>query len=68
MHLRFRPEGSQGEDLTSRALKGDCTFEAYQLVKSIEKVVGGKKRRYQERTPLSTYALSQAEPDPEPEP
>ena len=68
VHLRFRPEGSQGEDLTSRALKGDCTFEAYQLVKSIEKVVGGKKRRYQERTPLSTYALSQAEPDPEPEP
>ena len=67
IHLRFRPEGVKGEDLTSRALKEDCVFEAFQLVKSIQKTVNGKKRRYQERTPLSTYALQQAEADPEPE-
>ena len=68
VHLRFRPEGSQGEDLTSRALKGDCTFEAYQLVKTLYKTVDGKKKSYQQRTPLSTYAVQQAEADPDPEP
>ena len=63
VHLRFRPEGVKGEDLRSRALKEGCVFEAYQLVKSVTKVIDGKKKTYQERTPLSTYAISQAEPD-----
>ena len=63
VHLRFRPEGVKGEDLRSRALKEVCVFEAYQLVKSVTKVIDGKKKTYQERTPLSTYAISQAEPD-----
>ena len=40
-------------------------FEAFQLVESKSKMVNGKKKTYQERTPLSTYTLSQAEEDPE---
>jgi hypothetical protein len=41
-------------------------FEPYQLVKTQYKTIDGKKKAYQERTPLSTYAISQAQPDPEP--
>ena len=63
VHLRFRPEGAgiPDEKLTSRALKDQCVFEAYQLVESKTKEVDGKMKTYQERTPLSTYAISQAE-------
>ena len=68
VHLRFRPEGSKGDELTSRELKKACNFEAYQLVKTRYKTVDGKKKSYQQRTPLSTYNIQQAEPDPEPEP
>ena len=66
VHLRFLPEGAKDEKLTSKALKEACVFEAYQLVKTRYKMIDGKKKSYQERTPLSTYALSQAQPDPEP--
>ena len=68
VHLRFRPEGAgtPEEKLTSRALKDQCVFEAYQLVESKTKLIDGKEKTYQERTPLSTYAIAQAEPDPEP--
>ena len=68
VHLRFRPEGSgtPDEKLTSRALKDQCIFEAYQLVESKTKTIGGKKKSYQQRTPLSTYAISQAEDEQEP--
>ena len=65
VHLRFRPEGAgtPDEKLTSRALKDQCVFEAYQLVESKTKEVDGKPKTYQERTPLATYGISQAEPD-----
>ena len=68
VHLRFLPEGVKGDELTSRKLKAQCHFEAYQLVKTHYKMIGGKKKTYQTRTPLSTYAVQQAEEDPEPEP
>ena len=68
VHLRFQPEGAgeMDEKLTSRILKEQCVFEPYQLVKTQYKTIDGKKKAYQERTPLSTYAISQAQPDPEP--
>jgi len=68
VHLRFRPEGSgtPDEKLTSRALKDLCVFEAYQLVESKTKTVDGKQKSYQERTPLSTYAISHADDEPQP--
>ncbi len=67
VHLRFRPEGAKGDDLTSRMLKEKCTFQAYQLIKTKYKVIDGKRKAYQERTPLSTYAIATAQED-EPEP
>ena len=66
VHLRFRPEGSKGEDLTSRMLKEKCTFQAYQLIKTKYKEIDGKRKAYQERTPLDTYAIAHYEPEPEP--
>ena len=64
VHLRFRPEGAKGEDLTSRMLKEKCTFQAYQLIKTNYKVIDGKRKAYQERTPLDTYAVAHYEPEP----
>ena len=66
VHLNFRPENSEGEKLTSRAFKQLCVFELHDVVKSEKKTIEGKERTYQTRTPISTYAISQAEPDPEP--
>ena len=64
VHLRFRPEGAKGEDLTSRMLKEKCTFQAYQLIKTKYKVIDGKRKAYQERTPLDTCAVAHYEPEP----
>jgi nucleoid DNA-binding protein len=64
VHLRFRPEGAKGEDLTSRMLKEKCTFQPYQLIKTKYKVIDGKRKAYQERTPLDTYAVAHYEPEP----
>ena len=64
VHLRFRPEGAKGEDLTSRMLKEKCTFQAYQLIKTKYKTIDGKRKAYQERTPLDTYAVAHYEPEP----
>ena len=66
IHLRFRPEGEKEEKLTSKALKEMCVLEAHDLIKTKTKVIDGKTKTYQERTPLATYAIAQAEPDPEP--
>ena len=65
VHIRFRPEnaGTPDEKLTSRAFKDQCVFEAYHLVETKTKVINGKPKTYQERTPLATYGISQAEPD-----
>ena len=65
VHIRFRPEngGTPDEKLTSRAFKDQCVFESYQLVETKTKVIDGKTKTYQERTPLATYGISQAEPD-----
>ena len=64
VHLCFRPEGAKGDDLTSRMLKEKCTFQAYQLIKTKYKVIDGKRKAYQERTPLDTYAIAHYEPEP----
>ena len=70
VHMNFRPEAAGGADekLTSRILKDLCTFKMNDYVIPTTKVVDGKKKSYQQRTPLSTYNIQQAEPDPEPEP
>ena len=60
VHLRFVPENSKGEKLTSRALKDECTFKAAYVVESKKKVVDGKERTYQEKIPISSFAVATA--------
>ena len=60
VHLRFVPENSKGEKLTSHALKDECTFKADYVVESKKKVVDGKERTYQEKIPISSFAVATA--------
>ena len=62
VHLRFTPENTKGEALTSRALKKECTFKAAYVIASKEKTVNGKKVRYQEKIPISSYSTATASP------
>ena len=60
VHLRFMPENSKGEKLTSRALKDECTFKAAYVVESKTKTIDGKARTYQEKIPISSFAVATA--------
>ena len=60
VHLRFMPENTKGEKLTSRALKDECTFKAAYVIESKKKVVDGKERSYQEKIPISSFAVATA--------
>ena len=62
VHLRFMPENSKGEKLTSRALKDECTFKAAYVVTAKEKTIDGKKKSYQEKIPISSYTVATAQP------
>ena len=63
VHLRFIPENTKGEQLTSRALKAECTFRAAYVVERKQKTIDGKKKYYQEKIPISSYELAMAEAD-----
>ncbi|SEF99901.1 hypothetical protein SAMN05216354_2402 [Xylanibacter ruminicola] len=63
VHLRFTPENTKGEKLTSRALKGECTFKAAYVVAAKKKTIDGKERRYQEKIPISSFAVATAQSD-----
>ena len=65
VHLRFIPENSKGEELTSRELKKECVLQAAYVVRAMKKTVDGKEVKYQEKIPISSYAVATA-PDPEP--
>ena len=58
VHLRFMPENSKGEKLTSRALKDECTFKAAYVIESKKKTIDGKERTYQEKIPISSFAVA----------
>ena len=57
--INFTPENMKGEKLTSRAFKEQCVFEFGYLVESEVRIVGGKERRVQKKTPIS-YLLAPA--------
>ena len=57
--INFTPENIKGEKLTSRAFKEQCVFEFGYLVESEVRIVGGKERRVQKKTPIS-YLLAPA--------
>ena len=58
VNLRFIPENTKGDALTSRALKKECTFKSAYVVSSKEKTVNGKKVKYQEKIPIASYATA----------
>ena len=59
--INFNPENSKGEQLTSRAFKEQCIFEYGYLVESEVRTVGGKRKRFQKKTPLSYVLAPQAD-------
>ena len=63
MHLRFTPENSKGDELTSRALKKECQFKAAYVIAAKKKEVNGKTVSYQEKIPISSYATAVYEPE-----
>ena len=63
IYLNFQPENTKGEKLTSKALKAECIFEWGYVIKSLKKTIGGKERRYQEKTPIATYGIAIAQAD-----
>ena len=62
VHLRFIPENSKGDELTSRALKSECTFKAAYVIESKKKTIDGKVRTYQEKIPISSFAVATHQP------
>ena len=62
VHLRFIPENTKGEKLTSRALKDECTFKAAYVIESKKKTIDGKERTYQEKIPISSFAVASHKP------
>jgi len=61
----FIPENAQGEEITSKKFKEQCSLQFAYLVESIKKVINGKERSYTLRTPLSAWGIVDAEADAE---
>ena len=59
--INFTPENSKGEKLTSRAFKELCIFEFGYVVESVKRTVGGKERRFQNKTPISFILAPEAD-------
>ena len=57
----FIPENAQGEELTSKKFKEQCSLQFAYLVESVKKVISGKERSYTLRTPLSAWGIIQAQ-------
>ena len=67
VHMTFFPENSKGEALTSKAFKDECVFEFAYVVSHKEKMIDGKKKSYQEKIPVSSYAVATYEPEEDPD-
>ena len=61
----FIPENAQGEEITSKKFKEQCSLQFAYLVETIKKVIGGKEKSYTLRTPLSAWGIVDAEADAE---
>ena len=61
----FIPENAQGEEITSKKFKDQCSLQFAYLVESIKKTINGKEKSYTLRTPLSAYGIIDAETDAE---
>ena len=61
IRINFTPENTKGEQLTSRALKKECVFEWGYVVQSVVRTIGGKQKRFQNKTPICFVLAPQAD-------
>ena len=57
----FIPENAQGEEITSKKFKEQCSLQFAYLVETFKKTVGDKEKSWTVRTPLSAWELTQDE-------
>ena len=55
----FIPENAQGEEITSKKFKDQCSLQFAYLVETIKKQINGKDKSYTLRTPLSAWEIMQ---------
>jgi hypothetical protein len=59
----FIPENAQGEEITSKKFKDQCSLQFAYLVETVKKKINGKDKSYTLRTPLSAWDIIQSEDD-----
>ena len=57
----FIPENAQGEEITPKKFKDQCSLQFAYLVETVKKVIGGKEKSYTLRTPLSAWGIISAD-------
>ena len=57
----FIPENAQGEEITSKKFKDQCSLQFAYLVETIKKKINGKDKSYTLRTPLSAWDIVQSD-------
>ena len=57
----FIPENAQGEEITSKKFKDQCSLQSAYLVETIKKKINGKDKSYTLRTPLSAWDIVQSD-------
>ena len=50
----FIPENAQGEEITSKKFKEQCSLQFAYLVETIKKTINGKEKSYTLRTPMAS--------------
>ena len=61
VNFTFLPENAQGEEITSKKFKEQCSLQFAYLVETFKKTVGGKEKSYTLRTPLSAWDIVDSE-------
>ena len=61
VHLRFIPENSKGEKLTSRSLKRECVMQFAYVIEAKKKTLDGRRCTYQEKIPIGSYDTATAD-------
>ena len=61
VNFTFLPENAQGEKITSKKFKDQCSLQFAYLVETIKKTISGKEKSYTLRTPLSAWGIVDAE-------
>ena len=59
----FIPENAQGEEITSKKFKEQCSLQFAYLIETVKKTINGKEKSYALRTPLSAWDIAQADGD-----